>query len=354
MKIKELQSALRKRKIAGSLFINTSSSSENPHITYFTGYTGVGVLYVPAAKSPSLFVPRMERERAAKGMVKNIRELDKKKLFDCLQNRALRKKAKIGIDPAALSLASYQSMRKNLKKASFANISRELQELRAVKTYKELLIIKKAFWHANRIYEKTLRQFSDFKIETDVAAYMEYESRKLGLELSFPVIIASGKNASMPHHHPQPQKLQRGLCVIDFGIRYKNYCTDMTRTVGIGTLSTKEKNEHASLLRIQKSLAADVHENETGHSLYKKAVWLLGEKSRYFTHGLGHGIGVEIHESPSLSPNSKDIIKNGMVLTIEPGVYLPGKYGIRIEDSIIVSEKARVLTTPSKELMAVK
>ena len=182
-----------------------------------------------------------------------------------------------------------------------------------------------------------------------LAQFIQTAGLKMGAEdLSFPAIVASGANAAIPHHVPSHKPLKAGeSIIIDFGFKYKNYCSDFTRTVFLkkvpkilevaynqvekayngsmqyidGTLLLKQKSP------IKQLLAGDV---------YQKSVDILAEKKldKYFIHSLGHGTGLEIHELPNLSPKSKDILKNGMVFSIEPGVYIPKVGGIRIEDLV--------------------
>lgn len=157
----------------------------------------------------------------------------------------------------------------------------------------------------------------------------------------------------MPHHEPKNEKIKKGFCVIDFGVKYKGYCSDITRTAYVGKPSQKEKEIYNMLLKIQKDAISQVKENKKCSELYNFVNESLGKCKKYFTHGLGHGVGVEIHEMPNLTLNSKDRIKNNMVFTIEPGIYFPGKFGIRIEDTILFKNNPISLTTTSKDLITI-
>jgi len=188
---------------------------------------------------------------------------------------------------------------------------------------KEMQIIKKAFNYGNKILNKTINNFKNFKTESDVSGFLEYETKKLGLGLSFPPIVASGSNGSMPHYEPRNVKLNKGFCVIDFGIKYNGYCTDCTRTIYLGNISKKEKNIYNFLLDIQKNIIENIKINDDCDEIYVNCVKSLGKYSKYFIHGLGHGVGVEIHELPNLTLDSKDKIGRDMVFTVEPGIYIP-------------------------------
>lgn len=157
----------------------------------------------------------------------------------------------------------------------------------------------------------------------------------------------------MPHHEPSNTKIKKGFCVIDFGVKYKGYCSDITRTICIGKPSDKEKETYNSLLAIQKNTINQIRSGKKCSELYDFVNNSLGKHQKYFTHGLGHGVGTQIHEMPNLSLNSKDRIKNNMVFTIEPGIYFPGKYGIRIEDTIFFKNKSILLTKTAKDLIII-
>ena len=223
--------------------------------------------------------------------------------------------------------------------------------LRQIKTKKELQTIKKGFNYADKILKKAINDFKDFRTESNVSGFLEYETKKIGFDVSFPPIVASGSNASMPHHEPKNAKLKTGFCVIDFGIKYKGYCTDCTRTIYIGKPNNKEKEVYNFLLNAQKNIINNIKINDNCGKLYENGVKSLGKYSKCFIHGLGHGVGVEIHELPNLSLGSKDKIMENMVFTVEPGIYIKKKFGIRIEDTLLMKKKVSILTKVSKDLL---
>lgn len=351
-----MQDILEKKNLDFAFFYNLDSVKINPNIAYFAGYSGLGALIMPKRKTPFLLAPKMEYEKAKKSMVKKVYAIDKKKVLDSVKSIVRKNKLRgrnIAIDGANFNLNFYRQFKKELKKAKAKDISLDCLKLRQIKTYKEIQIIKKAFNYGDKILKKTINNFKDFKTESNVSSFLEYESKKLSFGVSFPPIVASGKNASIPHHEPKNTKLNKGFCVIDFGIKYKGYCTDCTRTVYIGKHNNKEKDIYNFLLNIQKNIINNIKINDNCNKIYENCIKSLGKYSKYFTHGLGHGIGVEIHELPNLSLGSKDKIMENMAFTIEPGIYMPRKFGIRIEDSILMKKKADVLTTVSKDLLIV-
>ena len=355
MKTSELKVILKKKKLDFALFYSLGMNP-NPNMVYFSQYYGTGALIVPKKQAPFLVVPEMEYERAKGSMVKKAYKMDKKRFFESISMILKKNKIKsgsVGIDKSAFTLLAHKGFKKYFKKSKTKDLSLDCLRLREIKTNGEVKIIKSAFGKGNKIISKAIKNFKKFKTEAEAAAFLEYEAKKQGLEMSFPPIVASGKNASMPHHMPKNAKIQKGFCVIDFGIKYKGYCTDITRTIYIGKPKKKEKEIYDFLLNIQKSLIENIKTNDNCGKIYEDCVKGLGKYSKYFIHGLGHGVGIEIHELPNLTLNSKDKIQKNTVFTIEPGIYIPNKLGIRLEDTILMGEKLIVLTNVPKGLLTV-
>ncbi|HLC65970.1 MAG TPA: Xaa-Pro peptidase family protein [Candidatus Nanoarchaeia archaeon] len=360
MKIKELQKYMKSNKIDVAVLLSLHSMSYDSNVYYFTNYEGQGVLIIPKSSRPILMVPEMELERARKvSRIKNVFAFDRKaKMF--LHLREILKKRKIksgavGIDYSSATVEQYRALRKGLKASKTRDIGNALKCIRGVKTTAEIKILGKGFGIADAIVRSAIRNFRKFKTEEEAANYMKCEAIKRNCGLSFPPIIASGKNASMPHYKPRSVPIQKGFCIIDFGVCYKGYCTDITRMVYVGKPTEKEVGLYNFLLRAQENAIRNVKSGIKGAKLYKNAVKDLRHYAKFFTHGLGHGVGIDIHEFPSLSPKSKDKIEKNMVFTIEPGLYLTGKFGMRIEDTILFNgKKAEILTKVPKRLVVVK
>ena len=356
MKINELKSILYKKNYDFALFYNPDSMRFNANMFYFSGYNGLGSLIIPKNKAPFFIVPEMEFERAKKSMVKKVYLMEKKKFFESIYKVLKKNKLKsrnVAIDKDNFTLNSYKNLKRHFKKIKAKDISLDCSKLREIKTEKEIKLIKKSCSYADKIIQKVIKNFKDSKTESQAAAFLEYEAKKKGLELAFPPIVASGSNGSVPHHEPSNVKIKKGFCVIDFGVKYKGYCSDITRTIHIGKLINKEKEIYNFLLKIQKNAINQIKNNKKCSELYGFVNENLGEYKKYLIHGLGHGIGVEIHELPNLTLNSKDKIKNNMVFTIEPGVYFSKRFGIRIEDTILFKNKPIILTKTSKDLLII-
>ena len=357
MKIMEFRHILEKKNLDAAVLYNSEFPRINPNMVYFSGYTGLGMLVIPKNKQPFLMAPEMEFQKAKKSMVKKVYSMQKKRFFESVSD-IIRKngiKAKnIAIDRNNFTLNSFKYFKKSFRKSKFRDVSLDCTKLREIKTNKEIEYLKTSCNCADKIIQKTIKNFRDFRTESEAAAFLEYETKKFGLELSFNPIVASGSNGSMPHHEPKNEKIKSGLCVIDFGVKYNGYCSDITRTIYFGEPSGKEIEIYQLLLDVQQHLVEEAGSGKNCGELYDSANAALGKYKKYFTHGLGHGIGVEIHELPNLTSNSKDVLENGIPFTIEPGIYISGKLGIRIEDSVLFNNgKAEPLTKTTKDLLII-
>ena len=233
-------------------------------------------------------------------------------------------------------------------------------EAMAVKEDYELDYIKKACEIADKAFVSLLPEIKEGMSENDVAAELEYLMRKYGASgTSFESIVAFGENSSVPHHETGARKLKFGdIILIDFGCRYNGYCSDCTRTFLFGDDNKhgEFKETYEKVLQAHMAVKEHVTAGITGREADEFARGLLRNHGldKYFTHSLGHGIGVNVHEHPMLSPKSSDILKNNMVFSDEPGVYFEGKFGIRIEDTVTLKGgKVISLTDSDKKLTVI-
>ena len=179
--------------------------------------------------------------------------------------------------------------------------------------------------------------------------------RSMGAEgMSFETIVASGERSALPHGRATEGKTPRnGFITLDFGVILKGYCSDMTRTVGVGKLSRQERAAYEAVLEAQQAGVAAVKPGATCGEVDEAARSVLRKAglAKFFTHSTGHGVGLEIHESPRLAAGQTMELKPGMVVTIEPGVYLAGKFGIRIEDMVAVTDRGQRILTPATKAL---
>ncbi|MBU2560691.1 MAG: Xaa-Pro peptidase family protein [Nanoarchaeota archaeon] len=354
MRLKEFQRQLTKNRIGLALFFSIDGDNADPNLVYFTQYTGFGALAVTPKKA-FLLVPELEASRARKARMVRV-VVTKGRLIKSLKKKLKSRPKKVGIDKNRLSLNFYKALHKEIK-ASYVDISGMCLRLRTAKTPREVSIIRKACSTSDEIMHKTFWNFKRFKTETDISAFMINEVNKRGLKLAFNPVVASGKNACEAHHEPQNKRLQRGFCVIDFGVRNKGYCSDITRTIYIGTPTKKEVELYHKVLEVQTRLIDECRPGKSFIKIDKKAHELFGKHSKNFTHLIGHGVGLEIHENPNPKASKRRQITKlteNSVITIEPGLYYNKRLGIRIEDDILVTRKGpELLTKTGKNLLII-
>lgn len=193
--------------------------------------------------------------------------------------------------------------------------------------------------------------------ERDIALDLEFFMRKNGASSAFDIIVLSGKNGSLPHGEPSDKTIEKGdFITIDMGAVYKGYNSDMTRTIAVGEVSDVQKEVYNTVLKAQESALNVLKPGAICGDIDKAArdvIYNAGFEG-YFGHSLGHGVGVEIHEKPNLSPRNKTILKPGMVVTVEPGIYLPNKFGVRIEDMVLIDKSGyKNFTCIKKDLIII-
>ena len=262
--------------------------------------------------------------------------------------------SRMGAEDRELTFAVFQGM-KNALKTELLPVGDMVSHMREIKDENELLLLEKAAAIGDLAYEAAIRTIKPGVSEIEVAAEVEYVMRKNGATApSFETIIASGENSSKPHAIASQRKIQSGdLVVMDFGCIYQGYCSDMTRTVAVGDISVPQKNTYNALLYTQKKMVNLIKNGMTCKDVDKISRDILESLgySKYFTHSLGHGVGIDIHEMPNLSPKCDKRLLPGMVVTIEPGVYFDGLFGIRIEDTVeILDGNIKIITNSPKDL----
>jgi Xaa-Pro aminopeptidase len=233
-----------------------------------------------------------------------------------------------------------------------------VEQARMVKDADELNLIRAAVVLGASLFDVALEVIRPGVRETDVAAEMEYAARKAGAsEMSFQTIVASGERSALPHGRASEAAIPaRGFVVCDFGVILAGYCSDMTRTVHVGRPTREARQAYQAVRDAQQAALATVRSGVGVSEVDQAARKLLQEQGlgSYFTHSTGHGVGLEIHEAPRLAAQQSELLRPGMVITIEPGVYIPRKWGVRIEDMVVVTEAGcEVLTPSSKELIVV-
>jgi Xaa-Pro aminopeptidase len=338
--------------------------SHLPNIQYLCGFTGsAGLLLVEEAGSVFFTDVRYDTQaheevKAAKVVI--ARQALLAGLGKWLAGR--RKRARgwtIGIEAEHFTLAE----KKRLTQARPSGVRLRdapsvVERARMVKDGDELNRIRAAVALGAKLFDRTLEVLRPGVKEAEVAGEMEYAARRGGAqEMSFPTIIASGARSALPHGRASDQPIAPGgFVVCDFGVILASYCSDQTRTVWVGSVPDEARRVYEAVRESQQAGIDAVRPgipvgdvDEAARKVLRKAG--LG---RYFTHSTGHGVGLEIHEAPRVANGQREILQPGMVITIEPGVYFPGKWGVRIEDMVAVTASGcEVLTPTNKNLLAV-
>jgi Xaa-Pro aminopeptidase len=260
-----------------------------------------------------------------------------------------------GFDDGNTTVATLKAMRgavpAKARRGMFEPVGALVSTLRWVKDAGEIAALRKAAALGCRLFEGTLGSMQAGMAEVTVAAELEYAARLAGAEaMSFPTIVASGERSALPHGKATTAKLpKRGFVTLDFGVVLDGYCSDMTRTVHLRPASAAERNVYDAVLEAQETAVAAVRAGVSCGDVDEAARGVLRKAGldQWFTHSTGHGVGLEIHEGPRLAAKQTQTLEAGMVITIEPGVYLPGKFGVRIEDMVLVTAKSGEVLTPS-------
>ena len=246
-----------------------------------------------------------------------------------------------GFESEHLVEKDYRFLRENIPGVSLVPTEKLVNRLRRIKSPEELALIRAAVEITDRAWAQLQAEFVPGKTETEIAAAFEYFQRKLGAEgTSFSTIVASGPRSALPHGAPGPRRLAPGdLVVVDGGARYAGYCSDFTRTVVVGEPTPRQLELYNLVREAQEAALAGIRPGMTGKEVDALARQVISQAGygENFGHGLGHSLGLSIHEDPRLSMTDETVLEPGMVFTVEPGVYLPGWGGIRIEDVVVVT-----------------
>jgi len=338
--------------------------SHLPNIRYLCGFTGsAGLLLVE--ESGSIFFTDYRYDTQAHAEVKGAKIVIARKspllaLGEFLGKRRKRARAgAIGLESEHLTVADKKRLRTLLPAGiTLKDSSSVVERLRMVKDDEELHRIRAAVDLGAKLFDHALEVLRPGVKEVDVAAEMELAARRAGAEaMSFPTIIASGARSALPHGRASEQRIARGAFVVcDFGVILSGYCSDQTRTVWVGKADKEALRAYEAVRQAQQAAIDAVRPGIPVGEVDAAARKVLKEAGlgQYFTHSTGHGVGLEIHESPRVADGQKELLRSGMVITIEPGVYFPGKWGIRIEDMVVVADQGcEVLTPTSKDFLAV-
>ena len=328
------------------------------NVRYFSGFTGSDGAVV-VGRDGGVFMTDGRYTTQAAGEVTEFPVVEYKSKAEGIADAVRRLKIKrIGVESHHMTLFGFDILKGLLPPRGLVPIKDDLARLRMVKDDQELSMIGEAI----RIAEDSLKLTEGLvrvgAREDEISVEIEYAMRRGGSgPLPFPIIVASGKNGALPHARPGPHKLRAGdLVTIDFGAQYRGYHSDETVTLMVGNDGKREREVYEIVLEAELKAIAAVKPGVSASVVDEAARGHIREcgYGDYFSHGTGHGVGLDVHEPPRVSFLGEEVLEEGMVITVEPGIYIPGWGGVRIEDMVVVEKRGvQLLTTIPKSFRVV-
>ena len=323
------------------------------------GYSGEGLVYISAERRVIVtdFRYTEQAERQAPGFEVIMTDKDRRASQIVSELVHAGGITEVKAETNYLSVDRYEALRAAVgEDISFASLNETPQKLRQIKTPAEVVAIRKACDITSEAFNAILPKIREGMTEKELQIELDFTMFHLGAEeLAFSTIVASGENGSLPHAIPGDRCIRAGdMITMDFGAKVGHYCADMTRTVAFGKPSDEMRKIYETVLRAQSMCEDALAAGKICSDIDKLArdyIDARGYAGR-FGHGLGHSVGIDIHEEPRLSGGCSDVLKAGVVITVEPGIYIPGLGGVRIENTCLVKENGCVpLTTADKQLI---
>lgn len=335
-RVLKLQSVLEK----GQAALITSGSNR----FYFTGFNSSAGQVLITRDSATLFIDSRYFEKAS-ATVKSCNVVLSSGGVSAEAEIKVKKIKTLFIETSFVSLAEYNRLSAQLEGTKVSKdslLDRLIGEMRAVKTPKELQNIRAAQQLTDKTFSYICERIAVGRTEREVMLDMEFFMRSLGSEgVSFDFIVVSGKNSSLPHGVPTEKAIEKGdFVTMDFGAVVNGYRSDMTRTVAVGTVSEEQQRVYETVLKAQLAALEKIKSGAVCGDIDKTArdiIYNAGYEG-CFGHSLGHSVGIDIHEAPNFSPNNSAVLSVGNVMTVEPGIYLENRFGVRIEDMVFVTE----------------
>jgi len=331
-----------------------------PNVRYLCGFTGSSGVLLLAASGSVFFTDGRYKEQAREE-VKDAKVVigHRSALASAAEwlgkrpNRPSSKSLKLGIEGEHLTVAEQRRLVSTLPKNMIVREAPPLTErARMIKDADEISLIRDAVNVGAGLLDYAIESIQLGKTEIEAAARMEFAAREAGADgMSFETIIASGARSALPHGQASNVPIGQGFVVCDFGVILHGYCSDRTRTVYVGSATKDARQIYSAVLEAQLAAIDAVRPGASVGSVDQAARKVLRKSSlaKYFTHSTGHGVGLEIHEAPRVAKGQPEILQPGMVITVEPGVYLPGKWGVRIEDMVVVTEHGCEVLDPTRK-----
>ena len=358
-RLRRLQAALDEHKL--DLFLVTHL----PNVRYLCGFTGSAGALLVSDQGATFFTDgrynAQARAEVSGARLVIVRKAPSLAAAESLTGpeRARAGKRVVGIEAESMPVATRDRMAAVLaSRCKLRSAPPLVERARLVKDTEEIGRIRRAVEVGAGLFSIARKKIRPGTREVEVAGAMEYAARCAGAEgMSFPTIVASGKRSAVVHGRASEAAIpRRGFVVCDFGVILAGYCSDRTRTVHVGRPSSNVREMYGAVLEAQQAAITAVRPGVTAGEVDAAARRVLGRwrLARYFTHSTGHGLGLEIHEAPRLAAAQTQKLEPGMVITIEPGAYIPGKQGVRIEDVVVVTPSGcEVLAPRDKELIVI-
>jgi Xaa-Pro aminopeptidase len=358
-RLEALQGSLRSAKLDGLLVTHP------PNVRYLSGFTGSSGVLLVSADTKVLFTDGRYTQQAREEVQGAKVVISKKTALigaaDWLARRYRRTRAAkfdLGIEGEHVTLAERRRLATLLPRNIRLREAPPLPEqARMIKDADEISLIRSAVSMGARLFDRALETIRPGVSEIQVAGEMEHAARRAGAEgMSFETIVASGTRSALPHGRASNAVIGGGFVVCDFGVILHGYCSDRTRTVYVGPATEEARRIYGAVLEAQQAAIEAVRPGVSIGLVDQAARKVLQKNglAKYFTHSTGHGVGLEIHEAPRVANGQPELLRPGMVITVEPGAYLPGKWGVRIEDMVVVTEHScEVLDPTQKEFIVI-
>ncbi len=340
--------------------VNAVLVTHLPDVRYLTGFTGSSAAVLVGAGEAILFTDGRYTEQAkaeieGADVAVKVETVEKAPGIAACELAVTRGLGSVGFDGGYTTVDAAERLKAALTGGELVARSGLVARLREVKDEVEQDRMRDAAEMGCRLFDQVLEEIHPGATEMEVALALEFMARMAGAEgMSFETIVAGGERSALPHGRATNKKLpKRGFVTLDFGVVLGGYCSDMTRTVHLGKAKKDEFAVYEAVLDAQLAGIAAVRAGVTGSEVDAAARVVLEAAGygEFFPHGTGHGVGLEIHEAPRLGKKREGVeettLKAGMIVTIEPGVYLPGRFGVRIEDTVLVTESGCEILTPT-------
>jgi Xaa-Pro aminopeptidase len=351
-RIKRLQKILKDEDLDAFLISYLS------HVRYLSGYTGTNGLMIVSQNSSSFLTDFRYQEQSRKQVKGSKITVVQRDLYSGLADvpGLKSKRIKLGYQAEFVSCKIYQQLKTLLPNCLLVPMEQSVEALTIKKDRDEIENIKKAAEITDLVFAEILNIIRPGMAELDLAAEIEYRMKGFGSSTPYyETIIASGKRGALPHGIASKKKIQKGdFVTMDFGAVWDGYTADLTRTVVVGTATSRQKTIYNTVLKAQQYAIRRVKAGIKACDLDKVARDLIKNAgySRYFGHGLGHGIGLLIHDNPAINPTNQLVLEPGMVITVEPGIYIPNWGGVRIEDDVLITPRGHeILTNSERKLL---